>query len=140
MQPARWLKPVGTRLVRYGPQAQLAWKYAGKPATAAAQRAIGVANARRTALRHAETVVQGAIVKVFDQGAVHWVVYSAGAPIACYPPTSRELSELVRDADLNKLMTPEQFRSRQAELSRRRRAVETARLAGARLRRRGLPW
>jgi hypothetical protein len=123
-----WLKPVGKRALRYGPQAALVWKHAGKPAAHAAQRIVADQQARRTALKHAETVEQGAILKVFDQGSPVWVVFSGPDPVAAYPPREGELADLVSGADPSKKMTPELFRARKAERSARRKA---ARLAGA---------
>jgi hypothetical protein len=135
-----WIKPVGKRVVRYGPQAQLVWRYAAKPATAAAQYAILAAQARRTALRHADTVVDGAIVKVFDQGNAHWVVFSAGTPLASYPLAAGDLEALVAHADLTKKMTPDQFRHRKAEHSKRRRARVAATGLRSQLRSRRDSW
>jgi hypothetical protein len=54
-------------LAKYGPMVPLLWKTAGKPATDAAQRAFTSHAARNTALRHADTVQMGAILKVYDQ-------------------------------------------------------------------------
>lgn len=123
-----WLKPAGKRALRYGPQAALLWKHAGVPATHAAQRVLADQQARRTALKHADTVEHGAILKVFDQGSRVWVVFSGPDPIACYPPHDGSLDDLVRAADLSKKLTPELYRARQADRSARRKA---ARLAGA---------
>jgi hypothetical protein len=136
----KWVKPLGKRALLYGPQAQLVWRYAGRPATAAAQRAVLAAQARRTALRHADTVVEGAIVKAFDQGEVHWVVFSAGTPVASYPPATGELSSLVAHADLSKKMTPDQFRERRAGRTRRRRALAAASEMRSHLRQRRDSW
>ena len=117
---------MGSRLIRYGPQAQLLWKHAGKPATAAAQRLVAMSSARRTALRHADTVVEGAIVKAFLDGEPHWVVFSAGTPVASYPPPHGALSDLVAHIDLSKKMTPDQYRAIRAAASKRRRALQVA--------------
>jgi hypothetical protein len=123
---ASWIRPIGSRLIRYGPQAQLLWKHAGKPATAAAQRLVVMSSARRTALRHADTVVEGAIVKAFLDGEPHWVVFSGGTPVAGYPTPPGELSDLVAHVDLSKKMTPDQYRALRAAASRRRRALQAA--------------
>lgn len=123
-----WMKPMGKRALKYGPQAALVWKHAGKPTTLAAQRILAEQSARRTALKHADTVEQGAIVKVFHQGTPVWVVFSGPQPVASYPPRDAQPAELVASADLSKKMTPDQFRAKKAERSARRRA---ARLAGA---------
>ena len=55
------MRNVGSKAVRYGPQAAILWKYAAVPVTAAAQRAFAAQVNRRTALKHADTVNAGAI-------------------------------------------------------------------------------
>jgi hypothetical protein len=132
------LRNVGTKAVKYGPQAAILWKYAAVPVTAAAQRAFTAQVSRRTALKHADTVKSGAILMVMDAGETHWVVFSAGKPVAAYPASSRPLDELIADANLNKKMTPEQFRARQAEASRRQKALDAAHGVVTQLRNRGI--
>ncbi len=127
---------VGAKAVRYGPQAAIVWKYAAAPVSAAAQRAFAAQTARRTALKHADTVNEGAILAVMDDGLIHWVVFSGGKPVAAYPKQSRSLDDLVADANLSKKMTPDQYRSRQAESSRRQKALEAARSLSTQLRHR----
>jgi hypothetical protein len=131
-----WLRPVGKKAVKYGPQAALVWKHAGKPLTDAAQQALISRQALRTALRHADTVQGGAILRVVDEGTTRWVVFSVGKAISCYPPPDRALADVVEHADLTKTMTPDQFRARQAERSRRRKAAEAAGALTNELRRR----
>ena len=63
---------------------------------------------------------------VMDAGETHWVVFSAGKPVAAYPKSTRPLEELIADANLNKKMTPEQFRARQTAASRRQKALDAA--------------
>ena len=131
-----WIKPAGKKAAKYGPQAMLVWKHAGRPLTDAAQQTFLSRQGRRTALGHADTVQAGAILRVVDRGVTRWVVFSAGTPIACYPPSDRPLADVVEHADLSKTMTPEQFRARMAERSRRRRAVDAATNLAGELRRR----
>ncbi len=126
-----WIGPVGKKAVKYGPQAQLVWKHAAKPATTAAQQAIASASARRTALKHADTVIEGAVLNVFHEGREHWVVFSKGAPIAVYPPlaageTGQQLATLIEHTDLSKKMTPDQVRARRAEQSKRQQVIDVA--------------
>ncbi len=127
---------VGAKAVKYGPQAALVWKYAAAPVTAAAQRAFATTANRKTALKHADTVVEGAILMVMDEGETHWVVFSGGKPVAAYPKPSGSLDDLVAHANLSKKMTPDQFRSRQTEASRRQQAVAAARHLSSQLRHR----
>lgn len=122
--------------VKYGPQAAILWKYAAGPVTAAAQRTFAVQANRRTALKHADTVNEGAILLVMDQGESHWVVFSGGKPVAAYPSSAKPLDQLIADANLSKKMTPDQFRSRQVEASRRQKAIGAARQITSQLRNR----
>jgi hypothetical protein len=131
------MRNVGSKAVRYGPQAAILWKYAAVPVTAAAQRAFAAQVSRRTALKHADTVNAGAILMVMDAGETHWVVFSAGKPVAAYPTSTRSLDELIADANLNKKMTPEQFRARQTAASRRQTALDAAHGVVTQLRNRG---
>lgn len=126
-----WIGPAGKRAVKYGPQAQLLWKHAAKPATSAAQQALASLAARRTALKHADTVLEGAVLSVFHAGREHWVVFSKGSPVAVYPPlagsqTDQQLAALIEHADLSKKMTPEQVKARLAEQSKRQQVVNAA--------------
>jgi hypothetical protein len=123
-------------LAKYGPMVPLVWKTAGKPATDAAQRAFTNHAARTTALRHAETVEMGAILKVYDQGNPVWVVFSGADIVTSYPPREGKLDELVKSANLSRKMTPDQFRERQAERSARRKAANLARAGREAIRRR----
>jgi hypothetical protein len=131
-----WIRPVGKKAAKYGPQAVLVWKHAGRPLTDAAQQTLLSRHGRRTALGHADTVKSGAILRVVDHGVTRWVVLSAGKPIACYPPSDRPLAEVIEHVDLSKTMTPDQFRARLAERSRRRRALDAATNLAGELRRR----
>ena len=112
-----WIKPAGKKAAKYGPQAMLLWKHAGRPLTEAAQQALISRHGLRTALRHADTVRSGAILGVVDQGVSRWVVLSGGTPIGCYPPSARPLADVIEHADLSRTMTPDQFRARAAERS-----------------------
>jgi hypothetical protein len=126
----------GKMLAKYGPLVPLLWKTAGRPATEAAQRAFAVRAARQTAIRHADTVGHGAILKVYDQGNPIWVVFSDSKVVTSYPPRDGKLDDLVASADLSKKMTPDQFRARRAERSKRRKAMEVARSGKEAIRRR----
>jgi len=131
-----WIKPVGTKLVKYGPQAQLLWKHVAAPAKDVATRTVATHQAQRVALKHAETVVGGAIVQAAHQSGVYWVVFSNGDAVAAYPTPPVPLADLIAHTDLTKKMTPQQFYARRAEASRRRRAMDAARALGAEVRRR----
>jgi hypothetical protein len=131
-----WIKPAGKKAVKFGPQALLLWQHAGRPVTEAAQQVVTSRQGLRTALSHADTVRAGAILRVIDAGVTRWVVFSNGEPVACYPLTDTPLERLVEHADLAKSMTPDQFRARRAERSRRRRVMDSAGNLAGELRRR----
>jgi hypothetical protein len=130
------IRSVGAKAIKYGPQVGLLWKYAGAPVTDAAQRSFASQFHRRTALKHADTVTEGAILMVMDAGEIHWVVFSGGKPVAAYPSSPTSLEDLVEDADLSKKMTPDQFRARQAEASRRQKVIDAAQTFRTQVRRR----
>jgi hypothetical protein len=126
-----WIGPAGKKALKYGPQAQLLWKHAAKPATSAAQQAIASIASRRTALKHADTVIEGALLNIFHEGREHWVVFSKGSPVAVYPPlvggqSDQQLAALTQHADLSKKMTPDQVRARLAEQSKRQQVINVA--------------
>ncbi|MBA3234319.1 MAG: hypothetical protein H0T17_10310 [Propionibacteriales bacterium] len=131
-----WVKPVGTKLVKYGPQAQLVWKHVAAPATAAAQRTFAARTARRTALKHADTVIAGAILKVMLEGDIFWVVFSGGTSVTAYPHPPVPLDVLIANANLSKKMTPDQVRAKHVAASKGRRAVDAARTFTQQVRRR----
>ena len=105
-----WIGPVVKGVVKYGPHAQKAWELGGRQAQAALVKALENRQACRKALQHAETVRDGAVIALFDQGQASWGVLSGEEPIAAYPATSTPLAEVVAHTDLSKRMTPEEFR------------------------------
>jgi hypothetical protein len=121
-----WIGPAAKKALKYGPYVQQAWKHAGKPAQAAAQRQVSSWAARRTALQHADTVTGGSVLGVMHDGQRFWVVFSADEPVAAYPYTQASLDRLVAHADLSRRVTPEQARERRAARELRRRAREGA--------------
>jgi hypothetical protein len=130
-----WIGPAAKKALKYGPYVQQAWKHAGKPAQAAAQKQLAGWAARRTALQHADTMTDGSVLGVMHDGQRLWVVFSADEPVAAYPHSPIPLEQLVAHADLSKRLTPQQARQRQRAREVRRRAGEQAQ----RLRRRRSP-
>jgi hypothetical protein len=119
-----WLRPVAKNAVKYGPHAQQVWKHAGKPAREAAQKAAADWSSRRTALEHADSVVDGSLLRVVHEGRGVWVVFSGDAAVASYPSVSTSPTELVTHADKGKRVTPEELRERQPSRRIRRRIAE----------------
>lgn len=130
-----WIGPAAKRALKYGPYAQQAWKHAGKPAQEAAQRSVASWAARRTALQHAETLVEGSVLGVVHDGTKVWVVYSGDDVVAAYPSVPVPLPDLVAHADFSRRVTPAEARERQRVREVRARAQERVR----RLRRRQKP-
>ena len=92
--------------VKYGPQVKIAWDNGGRQGAAAAARRAQSLSARRKALRHAATLVAGAVLKVAPEGRSVYVVLSGDEPMAAYPAQERPLTELVEHADLDKRILP----------------------------------
>lgn len=92
---------------KYGPQAKIAWDNGGKKAAASATRKARSLTARRKALAHAATVVDGSVLKVAPGGTTAYVVFSGEQPIATYPPLETAYPVLLAHADLGKRVHPE---------------------------------
>lgn len=89
--------------VKYGPIAYEAAKHGKEPAKAAAQKAFGRVQAYRSAVEHGLTVVEGSVLKTFDQqGDPVWVVFSGDEPVATHPATATPMADLLQHADLTK--------------------------------------
>ncbi|MGH3368037.1 MAG: hypothetical protein ACRDOY_12625 [Nocardioidaceae bacterium] len=117
-----WIGPAAKRALTYGPYLRQAWKHAGKPAQQLARQALVSQRARRTALQHADTVLEGSVLSVMHEGLTVWVVYSGDVPVAAYPSVTATLPQLVERADLSKRFTPTQARERSRARMLRERA------------------
>lgn len=101
-----------TLAVKYGPQAKIAWDKGGKQAVARASRQAASISHKRKAIAHADSVVNGTILRCAPRGSTLYVVYSTDQPIATYPAQEEPLPELLAHIDLSRRMTPEQARRR----------------------------
>lgn len=106
---------LGKKAVVYGPLAKVVWDHAGSTVTAAAKDAYVRRGARRKAIDHADTLKGGAVLRVVHAGEPHWVVFSDGSPVGCYPDDGMPIDEVLESADMSKLMTPDQARLRARE-------------------------
>ena len=99
--------------VKYGPHVVVIAQQAKEPAMAAAQKALDRQRAKRRAVEHAATVVDGTVLKTFDPNADHgepvWVVFSGDEPIAAHPATTTLLAELIAKSDLSMRLRPEEL-------------------------------
>lgn len=92
--------------VKYGPLLYEAVKHGREPAQRAMQRALARQGERRKAFKHAETLVEGSVLRVFREGEPIWVVFSADMPVVAYPPVEVPLPELLEHADLGQRVKP----------------------------------
>lgn len=120
------------RLLR-DPKFQALVATAGPTVAARARELAKQGRWRQLAIVHADTVVEGRLARVPLDGEPHWVVWSAGEPVAAYPPYSGDLAEAVRTVDVTRLRKPEEMPMRSA----RRVAADRRRAAGELLRTRG---
>ncbi len=88
--------------VKYGPQAKIAWDNGGRKAAMSATHRARSLTARRKAIAHAGTVVDGSVLKVAPGGTTAYVVFSGEQPIATYPPQELPPSDLLAHADLSR--------------------------------------
>ncbi|MFX0538401.1 hypothetical protein ACQBAT_02545 [Ornithinimicrobium sp. Y1847] len=66
--------------------------------------------AKRTALAHADSVVDGSLQQVFHAGEAYWVVFSRNEPVGSHPHTNISYDALLLNADPAKRVRPEELR------------------------------
>jgi hypothetical protein len=103
---ARALSNVVKLGVRYGPVAYEAIKHGKEPAKEFAQKQLSRLTARRQALAHAEGLMDGSTMSVWDGDLQVWVVFNGNEPIASHPTVTTPLAELVQGYDLGKRIRP----------------------------------
>lgn len=92
---------------------------------------------RQLAILHADSLTGGQFSReVLPDGAIHWVVWSDGKPIACYPPFDGPLERAVEGHDPAHRRAPQELPSRRARQASADRARATGQRVG-RLMRRG---
>lgn len=92
--------------VKYGPVAYAAIKHGKEPALEFAQKQLSRLTARKQALAHAEGLMDGSILPVFEGDLQVWVVLNGDEPIASHPTVNTPLADLVRGYDLAKRIRP----------------------------------
>ncbi|HET7304142.1 MAG TPA: hypothetical protein VFJ12_06280 [Segeticoccus sp.] len=107
--------------MRYGPVAYEAVKHGKDPARAVAGRTFAKVNARRQALLHAASVLDGSTMRVFRGDDQIWVVFSGQEPIGTHPHVDAPMEQLLQHADLTQRIRPGQQQRR--ALKHRRRAT-----------------
>jgi hypothetical protein len=98
----------GTKLVvKYGPQAKIAWDNGGRQAAEAGMKRARSLTARRKAFAHAATVVDGSVLRIAPGGTTAYVVFTGDQPLAVHPPREEPLAQLVEHADLSRREKPD---------------------------------
>lgn len=95
-------------VAKVGPGAIIAWQTVGpvvKDAVEAQQRTW---SNRRLAFAKARTVVDGTVLEQLDGDRAVFVVFSGDDPVEAYPKGDKTPTELVRNADMTKRVTPEE--------------------------------
>ena len=92
--------------VKYGPAAYEAIKHGKEPAKEFAQKQLGKLTARKQALAHAEGLMDGSAMPVWDGDQQVWVVFNGDEPIATHPNVTTPLGQLIQGYDLGRRIRP----------------------------------
>lgn len=103
---------VYTLAQKYGPQVaeQILRKDAPARQFVDGQRHRLASGARKQALAHADSLVEGAVQQVFHAGEPYWVVFSRNEPVGVHPHTNLPYETLLLNADPTKRRRPEEVR------------------------------
>lgn len=101
---------VYTLAQKYGPQVaeQLVKQREPAQRLVAARRERGTA--RKQALAHADSVVEGMVQQVFHGGQAYWVVFSRNEPVGTHPHTNIPFDALLLNADPARRARPDELR------------------------------
>ena len=103
---ARALTTVVKLGVKYGPVAYEAIKHGKEPAKEFAQKQLSRLTARKQALAHAEGLLDGSAMPVFEGDQQVWVVFNGDEPIASHPTVTTPLAQLIEGYDLTRRIRP----------------------------------
>jgi hypothetical protein len=92
--------------VKYGPVAYEAIKHGKEPAKEFAQKQLSKLTARKQALAHAEGLMDGSAMPVWEGDQQVWVVFNGDEPMATHPNTTTPLAQLIQGYDLTKRIRP----------------------------------
>ncbi|MGC5582882.1 hypothetical protein [Ornithinimicrobium sp. W1665] len=103
---------VYTLAQRYGPQVaeQILRRDAPARQFVDEQRQRLGTGARRHALAHADSVVDGTVQQVFHAGEAYWVVFSRNEPVGVHPHTNLPYETLLLNTDPAKRRRPGELR------------------------------
>src|SRR5690606_10435316 len=101
---------VYTLAQKYGPQVaeQILRKDAPARQFVDGQRHRLASGARKQALAHADSLVEGAVQQVFHAGEPYWVVFSRNEPVGVHPHTNLPYETLLLNADPAKRRRPDE--------------------------------
>lgn len=116
---------------KYGPHVAAAIKVAGPTVRDTVETQRRRLENRHAAFDKAGTTVEGSVLRQRDGNDIVFVVFAGDEPVAVYPEVTTPIGDLVRNADLSKRVTPEEFEAAKV----RKRAGRAARGAVSRLRR-----
>jgi hypothetical protein len=92
--------------VKYGPVAYEAIKHGKEPAQEFAKKQMNKRAARKQALAHAEGLMDGSTMPVWDGDQRVWVVFNGNEAIASHPTVTAPLAQLIQGYDLAKRIKP----------------------------------
>jgi hypothetical protein len=103
---ARPLTTVVKLAVKYDPVAYEAIKHGKEPAKEFAQKQMNKLAARKQALTHAEGLMDGSTMPVWEGDIQVWVVFNGDEAIASHPTVTTPLVQLIQGYDLAKRIRP----------------------------------
>lgn len=92
--------------VKYGPVAYEAIKHGKEPAREFAQKRFNRLTSKRQALAHAEGLMDGSAMPVWEGDVQVWVVFNGDEPVASHPASATPLGLLVEGYDLTQRIRP----------------------------------
>ena len=116
-----WVLPTkqGLRAVaRYGPQVKAVWEPVADRLRDGLRATADELSHRRRAAEDAEVRVAGSFLRVPHPSGRVYVVFTRDEPVASYPAVAESLYDLIAHADLDRRVTPQQWRERRLRLSR----------------------
>lgn len=114
----------------YGPAAIAAAKKAGWTPENLLHRQIEKTDARMHALEHADHLVDGSVLTVFEGDKRIFVVFTGDKPVATHPQTKTPLPQLIEGYDLAKRVRPGTEEGRAIPVPRLRRRRKGPRRVG----------
>lgn len=117
--------------MKYGPVAYEAVKHGRAPARVAAQRSLSKSGAKRQAIAHATSLVDGSTMRVFYGEMQIWVVFSGDKPVGTHPVVGVPIATLLQHADLNMRIHPRPLAPHRRIKKSRRSALKSSRAAAA---------